>query len=182
MQNNSRPILIIFAGLPATGKTAIARELARRLSAVYLRLDSIEQAIRASRTENGALNAPIYDEGYRAAYALADDNLRLGRTVVADSVNPLEITRDAWLTVARRANTPPLEVEVICSDPKEHQRRVESRVTDIPGLKLPTWRDVQAREYHPWTRDRVQIDTAILTVEESVAKLQELIQEMTGRK
>lgn len=182
MQNNSRPILIIFAGLPGTGKTAIARELARCLGAAYLRIDSIEQAIRASRIEGGAPDAPIYDEGYRAAYALADDNLRLGLTVIADSVNPLLITRHAWLTVARRANTPPLEVEVICSDPKEHQRRVESRVTDIPGLKLPTWREVQAREYHPWTRDRVQIDTAKLTVEESVAKLRVLIQEMTGRK
>lgn len=177
-------MLIIFAGLPASGKTSIARELARRLGAAYLRIDSIEQAIRASRIENGGPNAPIYDEGYRAAYALAEDNLRLrlGLTVVADSVNPLQITRDAWLAVAQRANTPALEVEVICSNSKEHQRRVESHITDVPGLNLPTWHEVQAREYHPWTRDRVQIDTAKLTVEESVAKLQEIVQEITGRK
>lgn len=168
-------MLIIFAGLPATGKTAIALELARRLGAVYLRIDSIEQAIRASRTENGAPAPPVYDEGYRAAYALAEDNLRLGLTVVADSVNPLQITRDAWLAVARRANTPALEVEIICSDAAEHQRRVDSRVTDVPGLKLPAWQDVQAREYHPWARDRVRIDTAKLTVEESVTKLEEII-------
>lgn len=176
-------MLIIFAGLPATGKTAIARELARRLGATYLRVDSIEQAIHASRIENGAADAPIHDEGYRVAYSLAEDNLRLGLTVVADSVNPLQITRDAWLSVARRANTPSLEVEIICSDPKEHRRRVGSRVADIPGLpglKLPTWQDVQAREYHPWTRDRVQIDTAKLTVEESVTKLQKIIRAHAG--
>lgn len=175
-------MLIIFSGLPATGKTAIARELARRLGALYLRIDSIEQAIRATRIESNASDAPIYDEGYRVAYSLAEDNLRLGLTVVADSVNPLQITRDAWLAVACRANTPSLEVEVICFDPKEHQRRVESRLTDIPGLKLPSWQDVQAREYHPWTRDRVQIDTAKLTAEESVAKLQKIIRGMTSRK
>ena len=168
-------MLIIFAGLPASGKTSIARELARRLGALYLRIDSIEQAIRVSRIENGGPDAPIYEEGYRVAYALAEDNLCLGLTVVADSVNPLQITRDAWLAVAQRANTPALEVEVICSNPKEHQRRVESRITDVPGLNLPTWHEVQAREYHAWTRDRVQIDTAKLTVEESVAKLQEII-------
>ena len=39
-------MLIIFGGLPATGKTMIARELARQIGAVYLRIDSIEQAMR----------------------------------------------------------------------------------------------------------------------------------------
>ena len=40
-------MLVIFGGLPATGKTAIARELARQIGGVHLRIDSIEQAIRA---------------------------------------------------------------------------------------------------------------------------------------
>jgi predicted kinase len=41
-------VLIILAGLPGTGKTTIARLLARRLGAVHVRIDSIEQAIRDS--------------------------------------------------------------------------------------------------------------------------------------
>ncbi len=41
-------MLIIFGGLPGVGKTAIAAELARVIDALYLRIDSIEQAIRAS--------------------------------------------------------------------------------------------------------------------------------------
>jgi predicted kinase len=45
-------MLIIFGGLPATGKTAIAQELARQIGAVYLRIDSIEQGIRDSGAEN----------------------------------------------------------------------------------------------------------------------------------
>ena len=40
------PILIIFGGLPGTGKTTIAQQLARELAGVYLRIDSMEQAIR----------------------------------------------------------------------------------------------------------------------------------------
>ncbi len=40
------PMLIIFGGLPATGKTTIAKELARQIGATYLRIDTIEQAIR----------------------------------------------------------------------------------------------------------------------------------------
>lgn len=66
------PTLVAFGGLPGTGKTAVARELARELGAVYLRIDSIEQAIRIS----GILDKPIEDEGYRVAYALAEENLR----------------------------------------------------------------------------------------------------------
>jgi len=42
------PMLIIFGGLPGTGKTTIARELSSQLGAMYVRVDSIEQAIRDS--------------------------------------------------------------------------------------------------------------------------------------
>jgi hypothetical protein len=44
-----------------------------------------------------------------------------------------------------------------------------SRTADIPGHPLPTWPQVLAREYDPWRRDRLEIDTASATVEESVA-------------
>ncbi len=39
-------MLIVFSGLPGTGKTTIANDLAAMTSAVYLRIDTIEQAIR----------------------------------------------------------------------------------------------------------------------------------------
>lgn len=42
-----------------------------------------------------------------------------------------------------------IEIEVICSDTIEHRHRVESRHTDIPGLALPSWQEVSAREFHP---------------------------------
>jgi DNA polymerase III delta prime subunit len=40
-----RPMLIIFGGLPGVGKTTVARELARQIGALHLRIDSMEQAI-----------------------------------------------------------------------------------------------------------------------------------------
>ena len=135
------PTLIAFGGLSGTGKTAIARELARKLGAVYLRIDSIEQAIR----DSGILDKPIEDAGYRVAYALAEENLRAGRTVISDCVNPLQITRDAWVAVADRAGANVVEVEVICSDSKQHRQRVEDRVSDIAGHKVPTWHEVAGR-------------------------------------
>ena len=163
--------LIAFGGLPGTGKTVVAREVAREVNAVYVRIDSIEQAIRAS----GVLNKTIDDAGYRVAYVIAEDNLRMGRTVVADCVNPIQITRDAWISVANRAQASTVEVEIVCSDPQQHRQRVENRVSDIPGLKLPSWDEVISREYEPWQRKHIVIDTARHTASDNVNELLQLL-------
>lgn len=52
-------VLIILAGIPGVGKTTIARQLAGRIGAVRVRVDSIEQALREGGV--GALD----DVGYR---------------------------------------------------------------------------------------------------------------------
>ena len=157
-------MLLIFGGLPAVGKTAIATRLARHIEAVHLRIDSIEQALRRS---NIRVTGP---EGYVVAYAIAEDNLRLGRTVIADSVNPVESTRLAWRKVAQRAGTRCIEIEIVCSDQAEHRRRVETRVADIDGHRLPAWQEVRSREYAPWEASIV-IDTAGQQVDASVSAL-----------
>ena len=163
-------VLIIFSGLSGVGKTTIARELARHIGATYLRIDSIEQAIRDCQ------NVGSVDEaGYGVAYAVAEDNLRIGRTVIADSVNPLAMTRDAWLQVGKVAQVETVEIEVICSDTLEHRARVERRLPEIRGLRLPTWDEASSREYHPWDRGHIVIDTAGRSVDENVKFLREML-------
>ena len=157
-------MLIVLGGLPGVGKSSVARELARRLDAVYVRIDSIERAVR----ESGVTAVSLDDVGYRAGYAVAADNLRLGRTVIADSVNPVPVTRDAWLEVANRTKSAVVEVEVQCSDSNEHRRRVEQRLRDEPELNGPPWRDVVSRDYRAWDRERIVVDTAGLTIEQAV--------------
>ena len=149
-------MLFIFSGLPGVGKSTVAREVAKRLKAVYVRADTIEQAMRDCM--------PDYEvtiEGYEIAYAVAAENLALGLRVVADSVNPLNITRDAWRNTAISQGKEFMDIEVICSDATEHRRRVEQRVSDISGLKLPTWDETVSRQYEPWTMKRLIIDTAM---------------------
>jgi predicted kinase len=155
----SAHMLIVLAGLPGTGKTTVARELAKRLRAVHVRVDAIEHAIRQSAAH---ANLPMDDAGYLVGYAIVEDNLRLGHVVVADSVNPWPLTREAWRAVAGRCGVHALEVEVVCSDAEEHRRRVESRVADIEGFRLPTWREVLDRDYRAWDGDHLVIDTAIM--------------------
>ncbi len=166
-------MLVIFSGLPGTGKTTIARALAIKMKAAFLRIDSLEQAL----VNSGLIKTgdDIGPAGYMAAQALAADNLRLGLSVVTDPVNPFAITRDAWRGVALECGAKYLEIEVICSDQAEHKRRVESRISDIPGLKLPTWDDVICREYHPWNRDRLVIDSSALSVDQAVDMIMETV-------
>jgi predicted kinase len=151
-------MLIIFSGAPGTGKTTLARPLARQLQAVYLRIDTMDRPLMA------VYGKDIADVSYRVAYGVAADNLTLGHTVIADCVNDVNVTRDAWRGVGLAAGVSVAEIEVICTDAAEHRRRVETRVTEIPGLTLPSWDQIRNRPHDPWPRSHIIIDTAGRTV------------------
>lgn len=156
--------LVVFGGLPGVGKTTIASRLAAEIGAVFLRIDVIEMALHDEGVE-------VEGQGYAVAYALAESNLRLGQTVIADSVNPIPLTREAWRAVAARAGARLVEVEVVCSDTAAHRRRVEERVTDLPGFVPPTWAEVVDRDYQPRDDDRLVIDTASMSAGDGVERV-----------
>lgn len=96
------PTLIALSGLPGVGKTTLAQRLSSEMGAVHLRIDAIEAALTASGMVDlaGGWSA-VPDAGYRVAYARALDHLTAGHSVVADSVNPLAVTREAWARCAQ---------------------------------------------------------------------------------
>lgn len=160
--SGSQPLLIVFGGLPGTGKTTVARELTRRLTATYLRIDMIEQRLRDQGFAVGAA-------GYVIANALAAENLLIGRTVIADCVNPVAASRDGWRDTAERCAARLVEIELVCSDAAMHRRRVESRPTDaVSGHLQPTWDEVVKRDYEPWNRAHLILDTAADSVDRLV--------------
>jgi predicted kinase len=166
--------LIALAGLPGTGKSSIARALARLTGAIWLRIDSMDQAIWAS----GTAPSDLLDWTYRAAQAIAADNLVLGLDVIADCVNDCEAAREGWETAARQADAEVVWLEVVCSDTEEHRRRIEISSTDIAGLSLPNWDAVAGRAYATWKRDHLTVDTARRTLDVCVEEAFNLLRKL----
>ncbi|WP_258769565.1 MULTISPECIES: AAA family ATPase [Bradyrhizobium] len=151
----------MFGGLPGTGKTTLARKLAIRLTATYLRIDAIEQALQAAGLTVGAT-------GYAIANALAAENLKLGRIVIADCVNPVLASRVGWRQTASQNAARLVEIELVCSDPALHRQRAEVRLPDISGHKLPAWDDIVRQHYESWDRAHLVLDTAAGTLDQLV--------------
>jgi len=165
----SKPVLFIFSGLPASGKSTLAKLLAKEYNAVFLRIDTVEQGL------HDICGLDVQGEGYRLSYRIAGDNLQLGHNVIADSCNPIELTRREWQEVAKNNYSLFINIEIVCSDKQEHKRRVETRLPEVKGLKLPTWEGVENREYQPWEKDCIRIDTANKSEKDCFVELNEKI-------
>lgn len=163
-------VLVVVSGLPATGKTTVCAQLAAARRGAWLRVDRIEDAI----VRTTSLRHPVGVVGYEVAYALAEEQLHYGIDVIAECVNPVAGSRDAWRRVAENTDACLSEVEMICSDPDEHRHRAETRTTDIEGLPLPTWADILAREYEPWIREHLVIDSATTSPHEAAEQIASL--------
>ncbi len=137
----------------ATGKTTVARALAEELRAAYVRVDSIEAAIDRAEGRHRRTNGRHLPPGYLVGYDVAADQLLNRVDVVAESVNPLRLSRDAWRDAGLDAGARVVEVEVVCADVEEHRRHAEERILDVAGLTTPIWEQITNRDDAPWKRD-----------------------------
>ena len=164
--------LIIFSGLPGSGKSTMSKLLAEKFKITYLRIDTIEHGLR----EVCGIDK-IDGKGYRLTYRIAQENLKCGNNVIADSVNSMELTREEWNNVAREIGALFINIEVVCSDKVEHQKRVEGRAPSVPGMNPPTWDAVLKRHYESWVGERIILDTAGKTEEQSFNDLVSLLKQ-----
>lgn len=161
-------MLIVMAGLPGTGKSTIAGELARALSCAILSVDPIEAALWRAGIEK---SQPSGLAAYVVAEELARQQLVLGHDVLIDAVNDAKEARFQWSSLAAELGTSLAFVEVCCSDAVTHQNRLQSRRRGIVGFPEPTWESVIARQegFQSWSDARARLDS-MRPIRENVAK------------
>lgn len=144
-------MVVVVSGLPGVGKSTIARRVASELGACWLEIDVLEAPF-LERFDGDAIGWA----GYEALTGLAGAQLSVGMSVVLDSVAWTESLRSGWRSLAAAHAAAFAPVEVVCSDPAEHRRRVEARHAKR------SWDDIErARSdwWEPWTGDRLTVDT-----------------------
>ncbi len=149
----------MLGGLPGSGKSTVAGELARRLRAVVVSVDPIEDAIiRSGVPMSFATGVAAYEVGA----TVAREQLRNGLTVIADAANYLEVGRDMWRHAASDVDAAIAAVTVICSDEALHRSRLAGRDRGLTAYPEPTWSDVQRRiaETEPWPEPVLVVDPA----------------------
>ncbi|MGL5809189.1 MAG: AAA family ATPase [Nocardioides sp.] len=151
-------VLIVMAGLPGSGKSAVAERVARALGCPILSVDPIEAAMWRAGVGR---DQPTGLAAYLVAESLAREQLLLGHDVIVDAVNDVEPARRQWRSLAASVARPWGFVEVFCGDEHEHRRRLAGRQRDIDGFPEPTWESVLERRigFADWSDDRVRVDS-----------------------
>ena len=158
------PQLIVFAGMPGTGKSSLARAVARELRAVYLDKDTVKDctlalAERMKLDQGPQLAGPL---SYELLVDLARDNLSLGLPVVLDSPAGYQVFRDRVKGLARAAKVELRLIECICTDERLVRQRLESRSQDLPAYRARDWNTYQRdmTQFERLTERRLVVDTA----------------------
>lgn len=155
MQNS----LILLSGLPGSGKSTLAEAIAKELKLPIFSVDPIEASIIKA-------NIPKSFETGHAAYlvaaTLAEEQFKLGQSVVIDAVNAEEEAKDVWRELAKKCNVNLVIIECATSDTELHKKRIEARVRNLHGIPEVTWERVQNRKaaYTKWKEVTLKIDTA----------------------
>lgn len=168
--------LIVFSGLPGTGKSALAEAVARELDIPVFAKDWIEATLLRCELKPTNQEKPLGSAGYQLLTVLAERQLRLGQSVILDSVASTKSIRSIWRELAKKYHAEWLVIECLCSDENVHRARLNTRQRHIPGWHELDWSEVQRvnNYYHPWDEDRLIVD-AMYSLEDNLKLLLEYL-------
>ena len=161
---------IVFSGLPGTGKSSLAEIICRRLGIPVFAKDWLEATLRrCGLGEDEASARAVGYAGYELLTTLALRQLRLGQSVILDSVASFERIREQWRRLAKEYGAEWHVIECVCTDESLQRHRLEERQRYIPGWHELEWAEVERvrRYYEPWEESRLIVD-AVRPMEENV--------------
>jgi predicted kinase len=144
-----RPTFVIFSGLPGTGKSVLADRLAREMQWPLLRIDDVAACFPAEM-EREAYS--FWDQAISSLLRLAEVQLKLGISVIADSIF-MNLDRYHALAIARQTGARFMPVYTFISDQAVWEQRVRSRFENSdPAEGMASWEQVLAQRegYRPW--------------------------------
>jgi predicted kinase len=160
--------LVVFSGLPGTGKSELAEAVGRALGIPVFAKDWMEATVKEFGRTHDARAGEI---GYGLLTTLAGRQLRLGQSAILDSVASTASIRQTWRALAAEHGAALRVIECLCSDENVHRARLAERRRNIPGWPELEWAEVErVRGYYaPWgDAPRLVVDM-LKPVEENVA-------------
>jgi predicted kinase len=138
---STKPCLILIMGVAGSGKSTLSREILRHVRAVYLDNNHIADVF-FPYTRNGPRYEKLRRGFYRALYTIAEENLKLGNSVLLDVPHIKEVQKARWRTfirgLARRTKAKMAVVRCRCSE-KTLRTRIKARGEPRDIWKLGNW-------------------------------------------
>lgn len=152
--------LIIFSGLPGTGKSTLAETLGQELGIPVFAKDWLEATLVRNGLNPIVESKPPKSVGYELLTTLAERQLRLGQSVILDSVAGSQNIRNTWHQLSEQYGAHWRVIECICLDEFLHRARLQDRKRNIPGWHELEWLEVERvkRSYLPWEGERLVLD------------------------
>jgi predicted kinase len=150
-----QPILCMVVGIPASGKTTIARELAGIIvNSAYLSKDLIQSPFTHQERVSGEIYSQIQGPTFNILVNFADTQLSLGKIPIIDAPFSINYWRkdrySDWVPpfreTAGKYDTRLAIIRCVPPDVKELKRRIKERKYQWDRWKLNHWEDFLERE------------------------------------